>query len=296
MISVIIPAHNEAAVIGRCLSALLDGHRPEELEIVVVCNGCSDETAAVAAGFGVSVRVVETQVASKIHALNLGDREAMSFPRVYLDADVVLPLAALRRLAECLRQGPMIAAGPIPRFETGGCSWPVKAFYRINSLMPAVREGIGGTGAYALSASARARFAEFPEVMGDDAFVRLLFAPTELTAVDQASCTVFVPRTLENLIAIKTRSHLGNYQLRQLYPELRHNRPEANNRALLRLLLKPWIWPSLAVYFYVKLQARRRARRTFDNQRREHWVWVRDDTSRGSGSGQGLGTSVQHAS
>src|SRR5262245_58336894 len=46
MASVVIPAHNEARVIERGLSSLLEGARPGELEIVVVCNGCTDDTAA----------------------------------------------------------------------------------------------------------------------------------------------------------------------------------------------------------------------------------------------------------
>ena len=51
-ISVVIAAHNEEDVLGRCLDALLRGSRPTELEIVVVCNGCTDRTADVARGYG----------------------------------------------------------------------------------------------------------------------------------------------------------------------------------------------------------------------------------------------------
>ena len=74
MFSVIIPAYNEASVIDRCLSAMLADARPGELEIVVVANNCSDDTAARARRHGELVKVVETPIGSKIHALNLGDR------------------------------------------------------------------------------------------------------------------------------------------------------------------------------------------------------------------------------
>src|SRR5206468_9477454 len=84
--SVVIPAHNEAAVIGRLLTAILADAGPDEFEIVVVPNGCTDDTAAVASSFG--VRVVETEVASKVAALRLGDASVKSFPRIYVDADV----------------------------------------------------------------------------------------------------------------------------------------------------------------------------------------------------------------
>src|SRR5688572_25787192 len=105
MISVVIPAHNEEAVIARCLAALVRGARDGELDVVVVCNGCSDRTAQAARGFGASVTVIETDVASKVHALNLGDAAARSFPRFYIDADVVLPLEHLRQLAAVLNDG-----------------------------------------------------------------------------------------------------------------------------------------------------------------------------------------------
>ena len=41
--SVIIPAHNEAATIGRNLRALREGTREGDLDVVVVCNGCTDQ-------------------------------------------------------------------------------------------------------------------------------------------------------------------------------------------------------------------------------------------------------------
>src|SRR5680860_1419657 len=65
MISVVIPAHNEAGVIRRCLTTLLDGVEPGALDVVVACNGCSDDTAAIARSIDPTVRVVETDVASK---------------------------------------------------------------------------------------------------------------------------------------------------------------------------------------------------------------------------------------
>ena len=43
-VSVVIPAHNEETVIGRCLAALFAGAGEGELDVVVVCNGCRDGT------------------------------------------------------------------------------------------------------------------------------------------------------------------------------------------------------------------------------------------------------------
>src|SRR3954453_3171433 len=93
--SVVIPAHDEASVIGRCLRALLAGAEPGELEVIVVCNGCHDDTAAVARAHAPDAVVLELPAPSKPAALNAGDAEATRFPRIYLDADVEVPLSVV---------------------------------------------------------------------------------------------------------------------------------------------------------------------------------------------------------
>ena len=44
--SVVIPAHNEAAVLGRLLDALATGLGGHALEIIVACNGCAQHRIA----------------------------------------------------------------------------------------------------------------------------------------------------------------------------------------------------------------------------------------------------------
>ena len=99
MVSIVIPAHNEETTIGRCLSRLLGEGSSESLRVVVACNGCSDRTAEFARQFGDRVTVIETDVASKVYAMNLGDEASQGFPRFYMDADVVLSPTRLRRVA-----------------------------------------------------------------------------------------------------------------------------------------------------------------------------------------------------
>jgi glycosyltransferase involved in cell wall biosynthesis len=279
MLSVIVPAHNEETVIRRCLLALTEPAAPGEMEIVVVCNGCSDRTAQVARGFGASVTVIETPVASKVHALNLGDEAARSFPRFYIDADVVLPLAALRQLAAVLSDRETLAVAPRFRMDSGAASWFVRAFYAVNDLMPSSREGIGGSGVYGLSEQGRARFDRFPELTADDGFVRLQFSPSQRVTVEDCFSSVTAPRTLWELIRIKTRSHYGNMELQAKFPQLwTNNRGQSNGGALKRLAMRPAWWGKLAVYVFVKTVARWRAWRRFG---RGHAVaWERDESAR----------------
>jgi glycosyltransferase involved in cell wall biosynthesis len=141
MISVVIPARNESSVIARALWAVTTGALPDELDVIVVCNGCTDDTAAVARGFGTPVRVIETALGNKAHALNLGDKAALAFPRIYVDADVIITLSTIRALAERLEQGDVIAVAPQPCFDLIGSSWPVRAFYDIRCRLPSFGEG-----------------------------------------------------------------------------------------------------------------------------------------------------------
>lgn len=59
MVSVIIPAKDEATRIGRVLQAVLQAKLPSE--VIVVCDGCKDDTARIARSFA-GVRVIELPV------------------------------------------------------------------------------------------------------------------------------------------------------------------------------------------------------------------------------------------
>ena len=103
-VSIIIPAHNESAVIARCLQTMLQDAREDELEIIVVANGCSDDTAAKARAVSPAVRVIDTATPGKSNAINVGDEAATGFPRFYVDADVQLPIHSIRRVSQISAQ------------------------------------------------------------------------------------------------------------------------------------------------------------------------------------------------
>ena len=279
-ISVVIAAHNEEDVLGRCLDALVQATRPQELEIIVVCNGCTDRTADVAREYGNRVRVIETSTASKTAALNLGDARVSGFPRFYVDADVTLPLESIGLIAARLDEGDALAASPVMDLDLRASSLAVRAYYRIWMRLPYVREGMIGVGVYALSEDGRARFGEFPEVIADDGYVRMLFRPGERIRVDDAPVRVYAPARLTDLVRIKTRSRLGRCQLQQRYPDLvAHERTtKSYGNAMGTIFVRPWLWPAAIVYAIVVAWSHRRANKQLSSI--DDYVWERDQSSR----------------
>lgn len=214
MISVVIPAHNEAATIGRCLDALTQQAAPNELEVIVVCNGCSDDTADRARGHASRPQVLETPVGSKTHALNLGDQAASGHPRVYVDADVRVTTGDLRRLVANLDGGVEVVA-PTPRYQVEGAPWVVRAYLRVWERLPAVTGALTGAGVFALTKSGRARFGAFPAVIADDRFLQEQFLPGERRRVPNSHSVVESPRSVASLVSRKRRVVVGNAELRR---------------------------------------------------------------------------------
>jgi glycosyltransferase involved in cell wall biosynthesis len=207
--SVLIPAHNEGAVIGRCLDNLFEGIDPTHLEVGVVCNGCSDDTAVVARACGHPVEVIELDEASKPAALRAGDRRLRAFPRLYLDADVVLRGPIARQVLEQLTRDGSVAARPPIRYDTAHSSAIVRRYYRARSRVPAVMGSIWGAGVYGLSAAGRARFGDHPDVVAEDLFVDQFFDPDEIEIVGDEPVLVVAPGCYRDLLNVMRRAYRG---------------------------------------------------------------------------------------
>ena len=280
--SVIIPAHNEAAVIGRCLATLLGRAEPGEFDVVVVCNGCADDTETLAAEADVAqpVRVLSTPVGSKTHAMNLGDEAARHFPRLYLDADVELDTDGARALTAALAEPGVSAVAGTPQLLMAGSSWAVRAYHHLWSALQLDPDTLHGTGVYGLSEAGRKRFDLWPDVIGDDLFVHGLFTPVERRRVAEATTIVRVPLGVEGLLARKARSFQGNAELRALdgTPAARRSGAVTRLRELAVVLSRdPRLLASLPVWFTISLWAKRRAARAL---RRGERVWGRDLSTR----------------
>jgi glycosyltransferase involved in cell wall biosynthesis len=278
MPSVVIAAHNEEQVIGACLDALTAQDIGGTLEIVVSANGCTDATADVARQAGAVV--IDRPEPGKAAALNAGDAAATSFPRIYLDADIVLPPHAVGTLVARLSDAPgRLAAVPRRRLDTAGRPWPVRAYFSINERLPAFRSGLFGRGVITLSEEGRARFATFPDRIADDLFVDSLYSEDERVVVPEVEVVVEAPRTTRALLARLERVRRGNAQLRA---------DGAATDAAVRPARR-WAWftdvvvphPQLAFaavpYVAITLIAAFRARRAAS---RGGGDWGRDDSTR----------------
>ena len=279
MPSVVIPAHDEAEVIHACLTALIGQEGVGDLEIVVVCNGCTDDTSAVAGAFE-QVKVITTGIASKTAALNLGDESVSSYPRLYLDADVRLERDCVRRLFDSLDRG-SLAVSPAPVFETGGSSILVRMFYAAWRRMPFYNESmIGGSGAYALSETGRARFEAFPDVISDDGFVRLQFESAERMMVSDARSRIRCPASMRDLVRMMTRVRAGSLELRRDHPNLLDAEETTPRKRLMAVLGNPHLLPCFVVYGLTRVFTRTLAARLLDSRKREKHLWPRDDSTR----------------
>jgi glycosyltransferase involved in cell wall biosynthesis len=115
-LSVVVPAFNEEGYLAatlehlRAAGALLVSRGGSETEIIVVDNGSTDRTAAVALQHG--ARVVNEAVHNVGRVRNAGAHASQGDAIVFLDADTLLPPHALARIEEEMRD-PRCAGGAL---------------------------------------------------------------------------------------------------------------------------------------------------------------------------------------
>ncbi len=103
-VSVVIPAYNEAAGIAATVRSMAASSYRGRLEIIVVDDGSSDDTAAIARGLGIPfVRVITQANSGKPGALNRGIAEARSEILVLVDGDTIFEPATIGRLIAPMR-------------------------------------------------------------------------------------------------------------------------------------------------------------------------------------------------
>lgn len=229
MISIILPAHNEASYIETCLGALFASRGIKgPVEVIVVANACTDATAELARalvpaaiGLGWELQVVDVALGGKLNALNVGDAVASGDMRVYLDADVLVSPTLLAGLASALDKPQASYASGDPRLSKTR-NKVTHAYGRFWRRLPFVTDGVPGFGIFAVNAAGRARWGAFPDIIADDIFVRLQFDPKERTRVAAQYHWPMV-EGFANLVRVRRRQNAGVDEISRDFPQLSRN-------------------------------------------------------------------------
>lgn len=283
-VSIVIPARNEAAVIGACLDSVARQTHSGLVQVIVVANGCTDDTADIVCSFastferrGYELRLVRTGPDSrpaKYSALNAGDAAATHGHRIYLDADVVLCSTALAAIMRAFARDVLFCS---PRIELSTVGYFASAYGRVWSALPYVRDDVIGAGCYAVHARGRKRWGQFPDLISDDKFARLQFAPEDRVVVDHTWFQITMPTGFSELVAIRARWLRGNMQLQDRFPSKAAHDQGRVRRAAAFLLSHPTTWPDVPAVATIFLCAEWLAMRQW---RARSVRWERADRAR----------------
>jgi GT2 family glycosyltransferase len=129
-LSFVIPVRTDAVRLQRCLQSINDNDYPRDrVEIIVVDNGSTDDSAAVATRAGARVVVVADGSVSLLR--NRGAAEARGAILAFVDADHAIAPAWIRRAVELIQQRPhVVAVGSLCHAPENG-TWVQHAYDRL---------------------------------------------------------------------------------------------------------------------------------------------------------------------
>jgi 1,2-diacylglycerol 3-beta-glucosyltransferase len=152
-LTVLIPAHDEAALIGRCVRSFGAQSYPRHLfQVVVVADNCTDGTASIAGLAGADAVLVrdEPQARGKGHALRWAMDILLFEPKapdaiVVVDADSVADPDFLLALAQPFEAGAQAVQGESLLYGDGSTASELRvaAFRLVNRVRPSGRSALG---------------------------------------------------------------------------------------------------------------------------------------------------------
>jgi len=257
LVSVLIPAHNEADYITACLASLFASELPAGGlgEALVLANGCTDATVSLAAAQTApshwQLKILDLPEGNKLKALNAGDAEARGKVLIYLDADVTLEPELIGQITTALNCAEARYASGTPTLSQPD-SRLTRAYGRFWMRLPFVQKGTPGFGLFAMNRAGRARWQCWPDIIADDTFARLSFAPDERTKLSARYAWPMV-EGFRNLTRVRRRQNAGVAELSEKYPDLLANddKPSLSLTQLFRLLRQDPI--GFAAYALVSL-------------------------------------------
>lgn len=116
-VTVVIPAHNEEKYVERCIRSVKASaaHYGGEVEIIVVCNRCTDRTAELAEAGGARVLFNEDRCIASVR--NAGIFAAEGSIVMTVDCDNRMTEGTVKEAVYLLRTGKYIGGGAPIRFE-----------------------------------------------------------------------------------------------------------------------------------------------------------------------------------
>lgn len=210
--SVIVPVHDEADLLPETAPLMLAGLG--RAEVVFVCNGCTDGSAALLRRLlGERARVIELPAAGKAAAIRAGEAAVRAFPRFYVDADVWIAGSTLAALARTLAAERLDLVSPRIRVDHAGASRLARGVTEAWMSLPHMRLA-GFHNVLGVSAEGRARWGRFPDLLADDDFIAASIPPRARRIVDGLSCTIRPPRRFRAWVRVRARWTRGQRQLR----------------------------------------------------------------------------------
>ena len=270
--AIIIPAHNESAVIEQTLRVLLDGFAPDEVTVIVAANGCTDDTVAKARAVASWITVLDIAEPSKTGAIRAAEAQLGPGPRIYLDADIAMSATSARAVFARLLAGAG-GARPPAVVEVDGAGWLVCSFQRARVRLSRVQQEFSGGGSYGLSWETRQLFGAFPDVLGDDLFAARVVAEGRAEIIDAPPVVVHSPRDSRSLTRVLARNVRGNRQLGAMFPDIAPLTTKQTVLLLMRSVRGPSSLADSTVYAGFVTAGRVLAQRTGTR-------WERDDSSR----------------
>ena len=226
-LSIVLCVHNAEAIIRERLQNLLDCTWKGPLEIIVVCDGCTDGTVKAIQDFAASqVRVLETETKSgKPAGLNLALPQCSHDIVVLADARQSFAKDALQKLAAPFAESEVGAVSGLLEIaaSAAGGGRGVDLYWKLETKLRTL-EGrfdsvIGCTGA--ICAIRRDLFEPLPtDTLLDDVVIPMRIAHRGHRVIYEPAAKAFDPQQLEpeKEKRRKLRTLVGNFQMIERYP------------------------------------------------------------------------------